>query len=46
VDSINLAQGTIQWRVVLRTLMKNQLHKAEALFTPEQNMKAQRGVEV
>ena len=36
----------IQWRVVLSTVMKDQLNAAEVRFTLKQNMKAQRGVEI
>jgi len=46
VVCINLAQGTIQWQVVLSQIMQDQLHKAEVRFTLEYTMKAQRGVEV
>jgi hypothetical protein len=43
---INLAQIAIQWRFLLRTVMQNQLYKAEVRFTLEQSMKADRGVEM
>jgi uncharacterized membrane protein len=43
---VNLVQGTMQCQVVLSTVMQVQLHKAEVSFTLEQNVTAQRGVEV